>query len=110
MTLRHFVFCVFALLAVSHRSQAEVPLPTPKDHYGSFDPAQAGLKLFTEMMGEADPSIQKMMMDLASALRDSRQDSPSRGSVATGRGGLEKVEGACARGVPPLFQCARRHS
>ena len=67
MTLRHFVFCVFALLAVSHRSQAEVPLPTPKDHYGSFDPAEAGLKLFTEMMGEADPSIQKMMMDLASA-------------------------------------------
>ena len=67
MTLRHFVFCVFALLAVSHRCQAAVPLPTPKDHYQSFDPAQAGLKLFTEMMSEADPSIQKMMMDLASA-------------------------------------------
>ena len=76
MTLRHFVFCIFALLAVSHRSQAEVPLPTPKDHYESFDPAQAGLKLFTEMMGEADPSSSEDDDGFGQCPdRESRQDS-----------------------------------
>ena len=67
MTFRPISFCIVFLLAVSNLSQAEVPLPTPKDHYGNFDPGQAGLKLFTEMMGEAPPAVQKMMMDLANA-------------------------------------------
>jgi len=67
VTLRPILFCVLALLAGADCSQAEVPLPTPKDHYRSFDANQAGLKLFTDMMGEADPAVQKMMMELASA-------------------------------------------
>ena len=67
MTFRSILFCIVFLLAALNHTQAEVPLPTPKDHYKSFDPAQAGLKLFTEMMGEAPPEVQKMMMDLANA-------------------------------------------
>ena len=67
MTFRSILFCIVFLLAALNHSQAEVPLPTPKDHYKSFDPALAGLNLFTEMMGEAPPEVQKMMMDLANA-------------------------------------------
>ena len=66
VTLRSILFFGFTL-AVSESPLAEVPLPTPKDHYQSFDASQAGLKLFTEVMGEADPSIQKMMIELANA-------------------------------------------
>ena len=67
MTFRPILFCIVFLLAVSNLSQAEVPLPTPKDHYGNFDPGQAGLKLLTEMMGEAPPEVQKMIMEVANA-------------------------------------------
>ena len=55
----------FWLVQTAH--QAEVPLPTPKDHYQSFDASQSALKLFTELLGEADPAVQKLMMDMANA-------------------------------------------
>ena len=72
MTLRSSFFFLLALLVPSGQVQAEVPLPTPKDHYGSFDAAQAGLKLLNDMLAEADPAIQKMAVELAST-------SPSEG-------------------------------
>lgn len=63
-----FAFPFFVtFLVVSDCLWAEVPLPTPKDHYQNFDVGEVGLKLFSEVLGEADPVVQKAMLELASA-------------------------------------------
>ena len=56
-----------ALVFVPASGQAEEPLPTPKDHYQHFDTSQAGLKLFTELMGELDPATQKLLLEIANS-------------------------------------------
>ena len=67
MILRPLLFFVVALLVFSDCFQAEVPLPTPSDHYQNFDASQSGLQLFTELLSESNPTVQKLMMDMANA-------------------------------------------
>jgi len=56
-----------ALVVVPASGSAEVPLPTPKDHYQQFDANEAGLKLLTELMGELDPATQKLVLDIVNS-------------------------------------------
>jgi ubiquinone biosynthesis protein len=54
-------------VVVPASGSAEVPLPTPKDHYQHFDANEAGLKLLTELMGELDPATQKLVLDIVNS-------------------------------------------
>jgi ubiquinone biosynthesis protein len=61
-----FLVIFATLVFVPASGQAEVPLPTPKDHYQQFDASQAGLKLLTEVLGELDPATQKLLLEMVS--------------------------------------------
>jgi len=56
-----------AQLVLPQPCQAELSLPTPKDHYQSYDANQSGLKLFLEVVNELDPATQKLAMELINA-------------------------------------------
>ena len=40
---------------------AEIPLPTPADHYDSFDPETEGPLLFSSIFSELEPSQQSLL-------------------------------------------------
>lgn len=44
--------------------RAEIPLPTPLEHYDSFDPAAEGLRLFSSLFSELEPSQQSLVLQL----------------------------------------------
>ena len=68
VTLQRFLFsiCVAGLVS-SGTCQAEVPLPTAKEHYQNFDASQAGMKVFSELVGELDAPTQKVVLEMANA-------------------------------------------
>ncbi|MCI0625174.1 MAG: AarF/ABC1/UbiB kinase family protein [Acidobacteria bacterium] len=84
MTLRLFLLFALATFQLSKPCQAEVPLPTPKEHYQSFDASQSGLQLFTEFMGELDPATQKLLMEIANAPDGSSLEKIPRSQVLSG--------------------------
>lgn len=68
MTSRIPLLLVFAAQLILPRpTQAEISLPTPKDHYHSFDANQSGLTLFLEVAAELPPATQRLAMELAGA-------------------------------------------
>ena len=63
--------------------RAEIPLPTPAEHYDSFDPETEGPLLFSSIFPELEPSQQSLLMGLMEGLGNEAEPKPSRDELIT---------------------------
>jgi len=61
--------------------RAEIPLPTPLEHYDSFDPAAEGLRLFSSLFSELEPSQQSLVLQLMGGPMTESQPKPSKNEI-----------------------------
>jgi len=61
---RAVLFVGTLLLTTPLLLRAEIPLPTPAEHYDSFDPETEGPLLFSRIFPELEPSQQSLILGL----------------------------------------------
>ncbi len=61
--------------------KAEIPLPTPPEHYDTFDPETEGLRLFSSVFPELEPSQQSLILQLVGEPDTQGQPQPSQSEV-----------------------------
>ncbi|MCZ6878608.1 MAG: AarF/UbiB family protein [Acidobacteria bacterium] len=61
--------------------KADIPLPTPPEHYDTFDPETEGLRLFSSLFSELEPSQQSLVLQLVGEPGTQGQPKPSRNEV-----------------------------
>jgi ubiquinone biosynthesis protein len=64
--LRRLPFCALLLLLCPLSVSAELPLPTPMDHYEKFKPGITGLALASAIFPQLDPRAQQVLSQLIS--------------------------------------------
>ena len=57
---------------------AEIPLPTPAEHYDSFDPETEGPLLLNSILSELDPSQQSLLLGLMAEPSSAEESTSSR--------------------------------
>jgi len=72
------VFLATLLLTTPPLLRAEIPLPTPAEHYDSFDPETEGPLLFSSIFSELEPSQQSLILGLMEGPGSKGQPRPSR--------------------------------
>ena len=66
------------LLSAPLLLRAEIPLPTPAEHYDSYDPETAGPLLFSRSFPELEPSQQSLILGLMGGPDSGAEPTPSR--------------------------------
>jgi len=66
------------LLSTPLLLRAEIPLPTPAEHYDSFDPEREGPLLFSRIFPELEPSQQSLILGLMGGPGSGAEPRPSR--------------------------------
>ncbi len=61
--------------------KADIPLPTPPEHYDTFDPETEGLRLFSSLFSELEPSQQSLILRLVGGPSTQGQPKPSKNEV-----------------------------
>ncbi|MDA2927560.1 AarF/UbiB family protein [Acidobacteria bacterium AH-259-O06] len=73
---------IWTVLLISPSSlRAEIPLPTPLEHYDNFDPAREGLRLLSSLFSELDPSQQSLVLQLVGAPGIQSEPKPSKNEL-----------------------------
>ena len=72
------VFLAAILLTTPLLLRAEIPLPTPAEHYDSYDPETAGPLLFSRIFPELEPSQQSLILGLMGGPGSGAEPTPSR--------------------------------
>ncbi len=79
--LRAGVFLATLLLSTPLLLRAEIPLPTPAEHYDSFDPETEGPLLFSRIFPELEPSQQSLILGLMGGPGSGAEPRPSRDEI-----------------------------
>lgn len=61
--------------------KADIPLPTPPEHYDTFDPETEGLRLFSSVFPELEPSQQSLIPRLVGGPGTQGQPQPFKNEV-----------------------------
>jgi len=72
------VFLATILLTTPLLLRAEIPLPTPAEHYDNFDPETEGPLLFSSIFSELEPSQQSLILGLMEGPGNEGEPRPSR--------------------------------
>ncbi len=76
--LRAGVFLSTLFLSTPLLLRAEIPLPTPAEHYDSYDPETEGPLLFSRIFPELEPSQQSLILGLMGGPGSGAEPRPSR--------------------------------
>ena len=76
--LRTGFFLATLFLSTPLLLRAEIPLPTPAEHYDSYDPETAGPLLFSRIFPELEPSQQSLILGLMGGPGSGAEPTPSR--------------------------------
>ncbi len=79
--LRAVVFLATLLLTTPLLLRAEIPLPTPAEHYDSFDPETEGPLLFSSIFSELEPAQQSLILGLMAGPGSENEPSPPRDEI-----------------------------
>jgi ubiquinone biosynthesis protein len=73
-----WLFVATILLITPLPLRAEIPLPTPAEHYDSYDPETEGPLLFSSIFSELEPSQQSLILGLMAGPGGGAEPAPPR--------------------------------